>query len=106
MRIFCKVAAEFTAPNGETIFKVTPDKRLMIMDAPEAIKDTLMFKLLLNDGSIDVIDTKEAQKKAENEPTKGMTPDGKKDTEEQAEEPVKPKTTRKTKAKSVEDDAQ
>ena len=78
MRMICRVAAEFTAKNGELIFKVNPWDRLVILDAPEAIKDTLMFHGLLADGAIDVVEKTDDQKKLENDPVQGALADGSK----------------------------
>lgn len=106
MTVVCSVAAVFTNPNGDR-FQITAKDRGMILDAPEWIKDTLMFKWLANDGSIKFVNS--ANKiEAENEPMKGLAADGKK-----IEEPVsvgvkveseeKPKAT--TRKKTKKDDA-
>ena len=76
MRMICRVAAEFTAPTGELIFEVKPWDRLVILDAPEAIKETLMFRMLVADGAIDVIEKAAEQKKLENDPVQGALADG------------------------------
>ena len=78
MRMICRVAAEFTTPKGELVFAVKPWDRLVILDAPDAIKDTLMYKWLMNDGSIDVVDSPAVQKKLENDPVQDAGADGRK----------------------------
>ena len=78
MRMICRVAAEFRAPNRELIFEVKPWDRLVILDVPDKIKETLMFRMLLADGAIDVIEKAADQKKLENNPVQGVFADGSK----------------------------
>ena len=76
MRMICRVAAEFTTPTGEKVFEVKPWDRLVILDAPDSVRDTLLFKWLMNDGKIDLVETAADQKKLENDPIQGAAPDG------------------------------
>lgn len=76
MRLICRVAAEFTAPDGTKVFEVGAADRLLILEAPEEIKNTLMFKWLCADGSIDFVDKPADQKKLENDPVQGAAADG------------------------------
>ena len=79
--MICYVAADFGPFNGE-MFQVTPDKIGAMIMAPAWIKDTLIFKWLLKDGSITMADNKPQQKKLENDPMAGITPEGKAETAE------------------------
>ena len=100
--MICYVSAEFRGPEWRK-FKVTPDKRGVFIEAPEWIKDTLLFKMLLKDGSIKVGVGAEEKKKLENDPMEKIGADGK-ELEEKVEVPdTKVLKTRKPKAKK--DDA-
>ncbi len=103
--MICYVACDFTSPKGD-IFSVRAKDLGVFVEAPEWVKETLLFKLLLRDGSVKVALDKPSQKKLENDPTEGVGVDGKKIDEsagspvdvvtEVIEEPKK-KTTRKKK---------
>lgn len=94
--MICTVCTDFFAPNGEK-FQITPQNRGIIVMAPNWIKETMMFKLLEIDGSVQFV-TKANEKKLENDPMEGITAEGKKE-----EKPVsidiadapKPRRTRK-----------
>lgn len=99
----CFVAAKFETYDKKKKFEVTAKDRGQFIMAPEWIKSTLLFKLLLKDGSIKVTLDKADQKKVENDPSIGINAEGKAQavTEtaetagETAEEPKKARTTRK-----------
>jgi len=112
MTIICAVAADFVRPDGE-IFRVTGKEIGVIKDAPEWIKDTLLFRMLDKDGSIKYV-TNSNRIQAENDPLAGINAEGKEirpegetgvndPVEGQQEAPKKKTTTRKTKKK---DDAE
>ena len=75
MTIICSVAADFTNRDGD-IFRVTAKERGVILNAPDWIKDTLMFKLLAQEGSIKYVNSAN-RIEAENDPLKGLGADGK-----------------------------
>jgi len=75
MTIICHVAADFVNSDGEK-FSVTAKDRNLIKDAPEWIKDTLLFKWLVGDGSIKFV-TKSNKIEAENDPTALVDAEGK-----------------------------
>lgn len=99
--IICYVAAEFVL-NGQR-FSVTPGKIGCFIEAPAWIRDTIMFKWLVKDGSLKVSNEHITKKQGENDPMKGMSAEGKtmeiskaaedtlmkpkKEAEEPAEEP-------------------
>ena len=105
--MICYVSADF-GPKDGAVFHVSPSQIGVFIEAPVWIKDTLMFRWLLNDGSIKVSDEQISKKQGENDPMKGMSAEGKDKkvseeletavAEEVAEEAPKPKTrTRKAK---------
>ena len=75
MTIICHVAADFVNSDGDK-FSITGKDRNLIKDAPEWIKDTLLFKWLANDGSIKFV-TKTNQIQAENDPLAYVNAEGK-----------------------------
>lgn len=83
--MICKVCADFGPYNGE-MFRITPDKRGVFVEAPMWVKSTLMFKWLLNDGSITVAESSSVKKKEENDPMEGISAEGKKEEISEANE--------------------
>ena len=79
MKILSRVCAEFKDKKGNVIYRIGPADRLVYKDdAPDAIKDDLLFGALVAEGSIDVIETAAEKKAAEQDPTAGSLADGKK----------------------------
>lgn len=74
--MICRVCAEFQAGPGY-FFEITPVTRGVFVQAPVWIKETRMYKWLLNDGSITVAATEPEKKKLENDPNEGVGADGK-----------------------------
>ena len=110
--MICYVAALFT--QGELKFEITAGMRGTFIEAPEWIKDTLLFKWLLSDGSIKVAEEQISKKQGENDPMKGMSAEGKNEevteaheAEMTAEAPAEeePKPEKKTKATRKKGDA-
>ena len=80
MKILSRVCAEFTDGKGNVIYHIRPDDRLIYKDdAPDAIRGDLLFRMLVADGSIEVIESTEQQKKLESDPTAGADAAGKKE---------------------------
>ena len=111
MTIICMVAADFVNRDGE-VFSVTGKELGVIKDAPDWIKDTLIFKMLVKDGSLKFV-TKENRIEAENDPLAGINAEGKAVKEEKpveetvAEEPVEVKVTEKKRTtRKKKDDAE
>ena len=112
--MICYVSADFGPHNG-AVFHVGPEKIGVFIEAPEWIKETLMFRWLLKDGSIKIAEEQISMKQGENDPMKGISGEGKdekvseKNEEEivnaiaeepakvPSEEPVKKTRTRKAK---------
>ncbi len=79
MKMLSRVCADFQDAKGNLIFRIRPDDRLRyINDAPDAIRDDLLFKMLLADGSIEVVETVAQRKALEQDPTAGADATGKK----------------------------
>ena len=102
--MICHVAVDFVGP-GNLLFRITPNGENKIhtfVQAPEWIKDTLIFKLLRKDGSIVIAQKQEDVKALENNPVDGIGADGKTMTEAPVE--IKPAIKTRTK-KTVKGDA-
>lgn len=108
--MICYVCADFVGKTGE-IFQITTKELGIFVHAPAWIKETIMYKWLLNDGSIKVGLDKEGQKRLENDPMQGVSAEGKDEAvteaaeaEEEAPEEVAeeeaPKTAPKKTTKS------
>ena len=79
MKILSRVCVEFKNKKGEVVYRITPDKRLVYLeDAPESIKEDLIFDALVNEGSLEVIETVAQKKAAEQDPMAGADASGKK----------------------------
>lgn len=123
--ILCSVAADFKS--GGMTYSIGSKDLNIIKQAPEWIADTLLFKLLVKDGSMKCV-TSANRVQLENEPTLGISAEGKKVVadesvaevvaesdpdapavgEQKKEEPAveeKPKTRKKATAKVEEADA-
>ena len=70
MLILSRVCAEFHDKTGAGIFSITPQTRLTFQEAPEAIREDPLFRLLLDDRSIEVSDNGPRKKQLENDPMK------------------------------------
>ena len=116
LTLICYVAADFIDPKTrETIFRITKEMRGLIIQAPEAIQQDPLYGWLVEDGSIRVVDKKEA-KVLENDPMKDITAEGRSvtaaklykaeeaaekqaETENKEEATEEKKTTRRSSAK-------
>lgn len=102
MTIICSVAATFNDSKGNRYSIAGKDIGLIKTDVPDWVENTIMFKLLKKDGSVQYV-TSENKKQVENDPLKGLGADGKK---LEGEEPVEVKTElipeRKTRKRKTE----
>ena len=78
MLILSRVCAEFRDRSGAVIHRVTPETRLTFREAPEAIREDPLFRMLLNDGSLEAAVTSVQRKKLEAEPLEGADATGRK----------------------------
>ena len=68
MLILSRVCADFRSPSGAVLFRITPSTRLTFQEAPESIREDPLFRMLLEDRSIEVSDNGPRQKELENDP--------------------------------------
>ena len=76
MLIVPYVCAEFRDRSGTVIHRITPDMRGVMQEAPDAIRQDLLFGLLVADGSIRTPETESRKKALEQDPLVGVTPEG------------------------------
>ena len=92
MLIIPYVCADFRDKNGNPIFRITADMLRTMQDVPEAIKQDLLFDMLVADGSIKTPETVAQRKLLEQDPMIGMNADGKEAKAEKAAKPAKTET--------------
>lgn len=76
MLILSRVCAEFRDPSGTVIHRVTPETRLTFQEAPESIRHDPLFRLLVDDGSLEAAVTPVEKKKLEAEPLRDTDASG------------------------------
>ena len=91
MLIMSRVCVEFHNKKGEVVHTVTPATRLTFHEAPDSIQEDPIFRMLVDDGSLEAGVTSVRKKLLENDPEVGTDAAGKKITaeEEKPEKPVK-----------------
>ena len=77
MLILSRVCAEFHNAKGEKIFAVTPATRNTFVEAPDSIREDLLFRMLINDGSMEAAVPEERRKLLEQDPAAGHDASGK-----------------------------
>ena len=94
MYILSRVCAEFHDRMGNEIHRIRPADLLKFNKVPDRIQEDLLFRMLLEDGSIVLPPQSEAElKRIENDPTAGVDATGKKiKPAETAQEETKPET--------------
>ena len=86
MILLCRVCAEFHSPDGTLLHRVGMKERLVPHEAPDTIQTDPLFALLVSDGSISAVSSKEEQKKLEQmDPTVGIDASGKRIQSETAD---------------------
>ncbi len=86
MKMLSRVCVDFQDTKGNVIFRIRPADRLRyIDDAPDAIRDDLLFKMLVAEGSIEVVESAAQRKALEQDPTAGADATGKKPGKVKAE---------------------
>ncbi len=80
MLIIPYVCAEFRDVSGNPIFRITPAMRGTMITVPEAIRQDILFDMLVADGSIKVPETAAQKKTLEQDPIVGVTAEGKSET--------------------------
>ncbi len=87
MLIIPYVCADFRDKKGNPIFRITADMLRTMQDVPEAIKQDILFDMLVRDGSIKTPETVAQRKLLEQDPMIGMNADGR--SAEKAEKTAK-----------------
>ena len=77
MLICSRVCAEFHDRNGIKIFSVTQATRMCLIEAPESITQDPLFHLLLNEGSLEAVQSVPQRERLEKDPAKGSDASGK-----------------------------
>ena len=98
MLIVSRVCAEFCDEKGDPIFSVQPNMRGILTEAPEAIRNTLLFKMLVNEGSLKAVEDAADQKRLENDPMQGVDAEGKSQTDAAIAKATAGKTARSGKS--------
>ena len=81
MLVLSRVCAEFHDHTGAVVYRVTPETRLTFREAPESIREDPLFRMLINDGSLEATVSAERQKQLEADPLDGTDAAGRKVTE-------------------------
>ncbi len=90
MTILSHVCVDFYDKQQKLIFSVPPTLLNCILTAPEEIQQDPIFDMLLADHSLEAVQTIDQKKRLENDPTEGVTAEGK-----------KPRATRKDSGKET-----
>ncbi len=78
MLIMSRVCADFYDKRRNLIFSITPATRLTFLEAPAAIQEDPLFKLLIAEGSLEANLTPAVRKELELDPLQGADASGKK----------------------------
>ena len=77
MLILSRVCAEFHDAHGNPLFSVTPVTRNIFVEAPDAIRGDPLFRMLVNDGSLEAAVSGNRKKVLENDPSADTDASGK-----------------------------
>ena len=78
MTILSHVCVDFYDKQRNLLFSVTPSLINCVLTAPEEIQEDSIFDLLLADHSLEAVRSVTQKKQLENDPTDGVTAEGKK----------------------------
>ena len=81
MLVLSRVCAEFRDHTGAVVHRVTPETRLTFQEAPESIKEDPLFRMLINDGSLEATESAAKRKQLEADPLEGTDAAGRKKRE-------------------------
>ena len=68
MLILSRVCAEFRDRHGTVIYRVTPETRLTFREAPEAIREDPLFRMLVSEGALEAVVSPDRKKILESDP--------------------------------------
>ena len=78
MLILSRVCADFHNRKGELVHRVTPLNRLTFHEAPESIREDPLFRMLVEEGSLEAAVTPVEKKQLESYPLEGADAAGRK----------------------------
>ena len=78
MLILSRVCADFHNNKGELIHRVTSLNRLTFHEAPESIREDPLFRMLVEEGSLEAAVSPEEKKQLEADPQEGTDAAGRK----------------------------
>ena len=78
MLILSRVCAEFRDRTGAVVHRVTPESRLTFREAPDAIREDPLFRMLLAEGSLEAVSGADQRKVLEADPLKDTDAAGRK----------------------------
>jgi hypothetical protein len=81
MLILSRVCADFYNRQGELVHRVTPAGRLTFHEAPEAIREDPLFRMLVSEGSLEASVTPVRKKELEADPLRDSEASGRKKPE-------------------------
>ncbi len=102
MLIVPRVCAEFHSPTGEILFTVRPHMLGSIVEAPETIRQDLLFQMLVNDGSLKAVESAAEKRAMENDPMAGVAADGRSEADAAIASAKASKSAKSTKADKTE----
>ena len=101
MLVLSRVCAEFHDHTGAVVHRVTPETRLTFREAPESIREDPLFRMLINDGSLEAAPSAAQRKQLEAEPLEGVDASGRRIAAPGGGNPGDPEAAdRKTRKKS------
>lgn len=78
MLILSRVCAEFRDHTGAVVYRVTPESRLTFREAPDSIREDPLFRMLVNEGSLEAVSAAGQRKILEADPLKDTDAAGRK----------------------------
>ena len=102
MLIVPRVCAEFHDPEGNVLFAVTPHMLGAIVEAPESIRQDLLFRMLVSDGSLKAVESASEKQILENDPMAGVNAEGKSEADAAVAKAASGKSGRSAKAEKSE----
>ena len=78
MLILSRVCAEFRDHTGAVVYRVTPESRLTFREAPDSVREDPLFRMLVNEGSLEAVSAAGQRKVLEADPLKDTDAAGRK----------------------------
>ena len=105
MLILSRVCAEFRDHTGAVVHRVTPETRLTFREAPESIREDPLFRMLVDEGSLEASVTPLRRKELEADPLADADAAGRKETAAGQKTPGRKKAVRPLQADGAADGA-